>query len=114
VAHDQLRHLLHDHIGGLRDLATHAELPSLCARLGLSPPPTEQGVSKRDRLFAALDATPNHMLLIVAQKYIDEMRPPAAARNRLQDIICSDDVGPKISKRIRREIAQALHGKICI
>ena len=106
--HDQLRALLREYVGTLNGSVTHSELPALCARLGLPAPPPAEGISKRDRLLAAVDEASNHTLQIVAQKYIAEIRPRATVRNRLQDVIWSDDVGPKISKRIRRELAQAL------
>jgi hypothetical protein len=78
-----LRRRLHDLISGLKDLATHNRLADLCEQLGLPSPGTEG--SKRDRLYASIDAAPDADLAGIAKFYLSgfarDATTPMRSRN---------------------------------
>ncbi len=104
----QLRDLLREPIGNLKDRGTHQELPSICSRLGLPPPPPETGISKRDRMRASFDACPDDKLPHVAERYLEHFGTSASFRNEVQDLLWANTPGPAIPIRYRREVARAL------
>jgi very-short-patch-repair endonuclease len=91
---------------GLKDSGTHIELPTICDRLGLPSP--DGGGSKRERMQASFDALPDSGLVVVAQAYLRLHCRSARERTQIEEILWSDDVGPSIPKRFRRELARAL------
>jgi len=104
-----LRRRLHDLIGGLKDLATHDRLADLCEQLGL-PSPGIEG-SKRDRLYASIDAAPDADLAVIAKLYLSGFARDAATRNEIQELVWALSPSPEVPVRFRREIAQALKGE---
>lgn len=101
-----LRNKLRGLIGGVKDLATHDRLPDLCTLLGLPTP--EEGLSKRDRMYAAFDVVPDSDLVRVADKYLSNFPPNAETRNELQELIWAFNPGPEVPIRFRRETAKAI------
>lgn len=101
-----LRRRLHDLIGGLKDLATHDRLADLCEQLGLPSPGTEG--SKRDRLYASIDAAPDADLAGIAKLYLSGFARDAATRNEIQELVWALSPSPEVPVRFRREVAQAL------
>lgn len=102
----QLRNVLRPLIVGLSDSHTHAELPSICASIGL-PVPDDNG-SKRERLEKCYSQIDDQELTRIAQCLLN-FRPPAAEqRNAIQDLLWSDSVTPSIPKRARRLVAQSV------
>jgi hypothetical protein len=104
-----LRRKLRGLIGGLKDHATHDRLPDLCEQLGLASPDT--GASKRDRLYAAVDATSDGELVKVANAYLSNLSPRAELRNEVQELIWALSPAPEVPVRFRREIALALQSE---
>lgn len=104
-----LRRRLHDLIGGLKDLATHDRLADLCEQLGL-PSPGIEG-SKRDRLYASIDAAPDADLAGIAKFYLSGFARDAATRNEIQELVWALSPSPEVPVRFRREVAQALEGE---
>jgi AbiJ N-terminal domain 3 len=104
-----LRRRLHDLIGGLKDLATHDRLADLCVQLGLPSPGTEG--SKRDRLYASIDAAPDADLAGIAKFYLSGFARDAATRNEIQELVWALSPSPEVPVRFRREVAQALEGE---
>jgi hypothetical protein len=101
----RLRELLRQPIVGLFH-SGHKELPNICARLGLPPPPGEG--SRRERIQASFAAVGDSDLLEVAERYLREFAPPPLQRNAIQDVLWADMATPSIPKKFRREVAQAL------
>ena len=104
-----LRRRLHDLIGGLKDNATHDRLADLCEQLGLPSPDT--GGSKRDRLYASVDAAPDADLASIAKAYLSGFKPSAETRNEIQELVWALSPSPEVPVRFRREVAQALEGE---
>jgi AbiJ N-terminal domain 3 len=104
-----LHRKLRDLIGGLKDHATHDRLPDLCEQLGLRSP--DAGASKRDRLYASVDAAPDADLADVAKAYLSGFRSGAETRNEVQELVWALSPSPEVPVRFRREVAQALEGE---
>ena len=104
-----LRRKLRELIGGLKDHATHDRLPELCEQLGLPSP--DAGASKRDRLYAAVDAAPDSDLASVANAYLSGLRPSAEISNEVQELVWALSPSPEVPVRFRREVAKALEGE---
>lgn len=105
----KLRMLLEPLIMGLKDVGTHAMLPTLCKELGLPAPVTDG--SKRERMSVCFDATVDTDLPVVARKLLERHPPNATTRNQIQDVLWGDSACPAIPKRYRREVAQRLNGE---
>ncbi len=101
----QLRNLLRPHIVALKDFGTHDMLSEICMGLGLAAPGAEG--SKRIRMEASFDATPDSDLPKVAARFLDLKPPGATTRNAVQDLLWSDST-IDIPRKFRREIALAL------
>ena len=106
----QLRNLLKPGIMGLKDAASHAQIPSICDKLGLPQP--EVGGSKAQRLEASYEAVADLDLIEVAQRFLNQHPPDAKVRNSIQDAIWSAKAFPAIPKRFRREVARSLEGEV--
>lgn len=104
---DELRACLAQPIANLKDAGTCAMLPELCAELGLPAHPDEG--SKAQRISASFDAVQDYELGSVAEKFLAVRKPAAALRNEIQDLLWANSGVPEISKRVRREVAQALY-----
>ncbi len=103
-----LRELLWSEIHWLSQANRHVDLPGVCARLGLPPPPAEDHGSKAQRMSASFDAVPDAQLRQVAQRLLESHPPPFTERRiRLEEALWAD-VGPRIPKRFRRELARSL------
>lgn len=86
---------------------TQDNLSDTCRALLLADPPT--GGTKRERLAASLDATPDAQLPKVAEKLLaGDLHLSASRRNEIQDLIWASQPFPTVQLRVRREIAQGL------
>jgi hypothetical protein len=85
---------------------THRELEGECTRLGLPVPPIEG--SKRERVDQSFATLPDADLPAVAARILQDhfLRPDAATRNAIQDVLSASRDMPEIPKRTRREIAR--------
>jgi very-short-patch-repair endonuclease len=85
----------------------HADLPDQCRALLLAHPPTDG--TKRERLAASLDATPDAQLPKVAEQLLGGgFRLSASMRNAIQELIWAGRRCPMVELRVRRELAQGL------
>lgn len=101
-----LRDILRPLIGDLKDRCTHDTLPAFCLDLGM--PVADASGSKRDQLYASFDALPDADLPRTANLIIERGLATPTLRNRIQDLLWTDDPCPPISLRFRRELARAL------
>jgi hypothetical protein len=85
INYTPLRRRLHDLIGGLKDHATHGRLGDLFEQLERPSPGTEG--SKRDRLYASIDAAPDADLADIAKAYRSAFSPDTATRNEIQELV---------------------------
>jgi very-short-patch-repair endonuclease len=104
-----LRRKIRGLIGGLKDHATHERLPELCEQLGLPSP--DAGPSKRDRLYASVDALADEDLPRVANSYLSGFSPSAEMRNEIQELVWALSTYPEVPVRFRREVAVALENE---
>lgn len=103
----QLRSLLAPLIMALTDISTHAKLPTLCEELGLPAPVTDG--TKHDCMASSFEAVADADLPEVARRLLICHPPNATMRNQIQDLLWSDNVGPAIPKRYRRNVARKLN-----
>lgn len=103
----RLRLLLREQVGNLKDTGTGTQLPALCERLGLAP--LGDGVSKRDRLEASVDATDDGVLGDVAARLLALYPLRSEVRDEIQEILWAG-TRPEIPLRYRRDAARAISG----
>lgn len=103
-----LRSLLREVVGDMKDMGPDHQIPKLCASVGL-PIPEERG-SKRDRMYAAFDAVPDEGLPRFARGLVDRGLLKPRIRNAVQDVLWVDVPEISVTKRQRRDIARALNG----
>ena len=60
---------------------------------------------------AAFDETPDHELPAVGAQYIEQFVSSAVERNKLQELLWSDDSGPAIPRKQRHDIARSLDAR---
>lgn len=105
--HAQLRSLLAPLIMALTDISTHPKLPTLCEELGLPAPITDG--TKHDRMASSFEAATDADLPEVARRLLIDHPPNATTRIQIQDLLWSDNVGPAIPKRYRRNVTRKLN-----
>lgn len=101
-----LRKLLRPVVGSLKDRCTGTNMPDFCERLGLQVPP--EGDSKRERMYASIDALDDQSIPVCARNLIDSGFLNPNVRNQVQDFLWEDEPEIVVSKRHRRELARAL------
>jgi hypothetical protein len=104
----RLRSMLVSEMLRLKELESHQFLAGLCEELGMPPPGMG---SKRDRMLASLEATPDADLTRLARRILDVRPPSPNVRNAIQDVLWTDAGYPTIQKKYRRLVAQALESE---
>jgi hypothetical protein len=102
----QLRLLLRDEVGHMKDSCTMNSLPKFCTEFGLPVPP--EGGDKRGRLHAAFDMLADEDVPTFAAGLIAQGKIGGALRGQVQDVLWSHLPLVEIPKRSRRDIARAL------
>ncbi len=108
VEQTDLRALILPVVIDLKDTCTHDELPDLCRRLGLPPPPSKEEGSKADRLQASLKAVTDTGLASITALLLAQVALPISQRRPIEDALWAAQGSVEISQRVRREIARAL------
>lgn len=86
---------------------THKELPGECVRFGLPAPPPDEFGSRADRVDDAWSRLNDEDLSRVGQLTLEQaLVREDEARRTLEDLLWQD-LGPRIPKRYRRELADA-------
>lgn len=101
-----LRNMLHSLICGLP--CSHNDIPGLCAQLRLAAPPPKESGSKQFRLATSLSDTPDSDLPFVARSLLEEHLHTTNERYHIEELLWSDVSGPKIPKRLRRDLARSM------
>ncbi|WP_326581590.1 hypothetical protein OIE69_44620 (plasmid) [Actinacidiphila glaucinigra] len=106
----RLRSLIEGVLGTLYQSYRHQDLPELCERLHLPPPPANDdgGPTKHQRLTASLQACPDGRLPQVAEAVLDSETLRTAERHALQDVVWLGRHYVEIPGRTRRELAKDL------
>lgn len=104
----RLRSLLEGVVGTLYERYRHQDLPELCERLHLPPPPANDGPTKHQRLNASLQACPDGRLPQVAVAVLDSETLLTAEHHALQDVVWLGRHYVEVPGRTRRELAKAL------
>lgn len=102
----QLRECLRPQIIQIATVVTHAALPTVCQKIGLTNL-TPEG-TKRERITASFDALSLSELLHLAQQLLKLHPLSAIKRNEIQDLLWTNETYPVIPKKNRREIARIL------
>jgi hypothetical protein len=87
---------------------THQTITDTCQLLGLTVPGVDSGKSKRERTKAALESITEADILRLADVLLGMDTLRSADRNAIEDAIWTDAGYPTITKRARREIADAI------
>lgn len=103
---EQLRKVLKENILTFSGSVTHKTLPDFCRELSLPSPSMDEGISKYKRILGSIDSTPDHSLVLVADKFLEVRNPRASIRNQIQDILWSDYGTPVIPKKFRYDFAR--------
>ncbi|MEV6534900.1 hypothetical protein AB0M86_35830 [Streptomyces sp. NPDC051639] len=103
-----LRSLINEFLGSAYQQHGHQDLPALCEQLKLPVPPPEAGHSKRQRLTASLQVSPDDGLMAVAEAILDTQPLAGWERNRLEDVLWAARPHVRIPGRARRELAREL------
>lgn len=114
---EELAEVLREAVIGLSSYR-HQDLEGIGNELGLPIPPrtTESAngeadsLTKGERLSKALDDLPATRHLSVLARFL-EREPAPALRNRIQDLLWSQESFPEINERTRRELAATLEQK---
>ena len=106
----RLRTLIEGVLGTLYERYRHQDLPELCERLHLPPPPANDdgGPTKHQRLTASLQACPDGRLPQVAEAVLDSETLLTAERHALQDVVWLGRHYVEVPGRTRRELAKDL------
>jgi very-short-patch-repair endonuclease len=100
-----LRELLRGPIIGLSQEGTHAQLDSICERLGLPPCPAG---SKRERMTGSFNSAMEVDLPNVAENYLREFCRSPRERNAIQDKLWTGEDAAEIPLRYRHELSRRL------
>jgi hypothetical protein len=85
---------------------THTMIPVICEKLGIASP--EEGLTKKDRMSACVDTIQDDDIPGIAERLLTRFSLRPADRNALQDALWTNAGFPEITKRVRREIADAI------
>src|SRR5690606_32067207 len=90
MGHTDLRRLVRPVVAGLKDRYRHEELPEVCRRLGLPPPPAREERFKADRLKSSFDALSDVDLALVADRLLQQEKLSRLERRAIEDALWAE------------------------
>ena len=108
MGHTDLRRLVRPVVAGPKDRYRHEELPEVCRRLGLPPPPAREERFKADRLKSSFDALSDVDLALVADRLLQQEKLSRLESRAIEDALWAEQGSVETSQRVRREIARSL------
>ncbi|MFH9786046.1 hypothetical protein ACH4NU_37985 [Streptomyces sp. NPDC017259] len=104
----RLRSLLEGVLITLYQRYTGAELPGVCERISLPPPPDDSSITKHERLSVSLSACPDNRLPLVAEAVLKHEGLVAWQSMPLEDVLWVGRHYIEVPARTRRELAKEL------